>query len=134
MNQFNCNITLCFSFFMFICFSMQLFAIQQNFKQKINDKYPLVYENNTRFYIKTNLGHFTPKQRVEEIVKKIANIIFVKPSGRFNYNEACIEIMSPHYSAIRDGNQTTIPDKYLPKTYNAPSFRFFNTEKKQEVK
>jgi len=39
------------------------------------------------------------------------------------FNEARVEIMSPHYSAIRDGNQTTVPEDYLPKTYNAPSFR-----------
>lgn len=32
-------------------------------------------------------------------------------------NEVGIEIMSPHYSAIRDGNQNTIPEDYLPKDY-----------------
>ncbi|NOS76574.1 MAG: mechanosensitive ion channel [Nitrospira sp.] len=40
------------------------------------------------------------------------------------FNEAGVEIMSPHYAQIRDGNQTTIPEHYLPKTYQAPSFRF----------
>jgi small-conductance mechanosensitive channel len=39
-------------------------------------------------------------------------------------NEVGIEIMSPHYSAIRDGNQTTIPENYLAKGYTAPGFRF----------
>ncbi|MFH0734670.1 MAG: mechanosensitive ion channel family protein [bacterium] len=39
------------------------------------------------------------------------------------FNEAGVEIMSPHYSAVRDGNQTTIPEDYLPKSYTAPSFR-----------
>jgi hypothetical protein len=38
-------------------------------------------------------------------------------------NEVGIEIMSPHYSAIRDGNQNTIPEDYLPKDYTIPSFR-----------
>ena len=38
-------------------------------------------------------------------------------------NEADIEILSPHYSAIRDGNQITIPENYLPKDYKAPGFR-----------
>lgn len=41
------------------------------------------------------------------------------------FNEAGVEIMSPHYSAVRDGNQTTIPEDYLPKGYKAPSFRLF---------
>ncbi|MDP5018699.1 MAG: mechanosensitive ion channel family protein [Dolichospermum sp.] len=38
-------------------------------------------------------------------------------------NEAEIEILSPHYSAVRDGNQTTIPEHYLPQDYKAPGFR-----------
>jgi len=39
------------------------------------------------------------------------------------FNEAGVEIMSPHYGALRDGNQATIPEDYLPKTYRAPAFR-----------
>lgn len=46
-------------------------------------------------------------------------------------NEAGIEILSPHYRAARDGNQTTIPESYLPKDYKAPSFNF-NFNKKPE--
>ncbi|MDJ0599173.1 MAG: mechanosensitive ion channel family protein [Crocosphaera sp.] len=38
-------------------------------------------------------------------------------------NEADIEILSPHYSAIRDGNHNTIPEDYLPENYTAPGFR-----------
>jgi hypothetical protein len=41
------------------------------------------------------------------------------------FNEGEVEIMSPHYSAIRDGNQTTIPEDYLPKDYKVPSFKIF---------
>jgi small-conductance mechanosensitive channel len=41
-------------------------------------------------------------------------------------NEAGIEIMSPHYHSVRDGNGTTIPSDYLPKDYEAPPFRFAN--------
>lgn len=39
------------------------------------------------------------------------------------FNEAGVEIMSPHYGALRDGNRTAIPDEYLPKRYEAPPFR-----------
>lgn len=39
------------------------------------------------------------------------------------FNEAGVEIMSAHYAMIRDGNQTTIPEQYLPKHYQAPAFR-----------
>lgn len=41
------------------------------------------------------------------------------------FNEAGVEIMSPHYTQIRDGNQTTIPDQYLPKSYQAPGLRIW---------
>ncbi|HWB24493.1 MAG TPA: mechanosensitive ion channel family protein [Chitinophagaceae bacterium] len=44
------------------------------------------------------------------------------------FNEAGIEIMSPHYRAARDGNTTTIPPDYLGKDYTAPGFKV-NVEK-----
>jgi small-conductance mechanosensitive channel len=39
------------------------------------------------------------------------------------FNEAGVEIMSPHYAQLRDGNRTTIPDAYLPKDYVPRSLR-----------
>ena len=39
------------------------------------------------------------------------------------FNEGGVEIMSPHYANIRDGNQVTIPEQYLPKSYRAPGIR-----------
>ena len=44
------------------------------------------------------------------------------------FNEAGVEIMSPHYNAVRDGNQTTIPQDYLPKEYQAPPFKFLGID------
>lgn len=38
-------------------------------------------------------------------------------------NQAGIEILSPGFSAIRDGNHSTIPAEYLGKDYTAPGFR-----------
>lgn len=37
-------------------------------------------------------------------------------------NEVGIEILSPHYRAMRDGNMITIPASYLPEDYKAPGF------------
>jgi hypothetical protein len=37
--------------------------------------------------------------------------------------------MSSHYSNIRDGNKTTVPDSHLPKDYVTPSFRVKDTGK-----
>jgi small-conductance mechanosensitive channel len=39
------------------------------------------------------------------------------------FNEAGVEIMSPHYGALRDGNRIAIPDAYVPKTYQTPGWR-----------
>jgi len=36
--------------------------------------------------------------------------------------EAGIEILSPHYGAVRDGNSSTIPARHLPDDYKAPPF------------
>lgn len=39
------------------------------------------------------------------------------------FNAGGVEIMSPHYGALRDGNQTTTPAKFLGADYRAPAFR-----------
>jgi small-conductance mechanosensitive channel len=39
-----------------------------------------------------------------------------------NFNKAGVEIMSPHYQTLRDGNDTTIPETYRPSTYKTPKF------------
>jgi small-conductance mechanosensitive channel len=38
------------------------------------------------------------------------------------FNEAGLEIMSCHYTSLRDGNRTTIPNDYLNKNYKARGF------------
>lgn len=40
------------------------------------------------------------------------------------FNEAGVEIMSPHYTSLRDGNLTTVPTQYLSRDYFAPPFGF----------
>ncbi len=39
------------------------------------------------------------------------------------FNEAGLEIMSPHYSTLRDGNEIAIPAASRPKDYVPPPFR-----------
>lgn len=38
------------------------------------------------------------------------------------FNEAGVEILSPHYRAARDGNMVTLPPDYVPKDYVKPGF------------
>jgi hypothetical protein len=37
------------------------------------------------------------------------------------FNEAGIEINTPHYMSLRDGNRVAIPEPFLPQDYQAPS-------------
>jgi len=44
------------------------------------------------------------------------------------FNEAGIEIMSPHFAALRDGNEPAMPADYLPKDAPVKPFRILTTE------
>jgi small-conductance mechanosensitive channel len=70
------------------------------------------------FYVSYELNVYTDNPRLmagiySELHQNIQDV----------FNEAGVEIMSPHVGALRDGNRIAIPDAYLPKTYQAPSWR-----------
>ena len=44
------------------------------------------------------------------------------------FNERGVEIMSPHYRAVRDGNQVAIPAEHVPEDYEAPRLRVETTQ------
>jgi len=39
------------------------------------------------------------------------------------FNEAGIEIMSPHFTSLRDGNEIRVPGDYKPEGYEKPGFK-----------
>jgi small-conductance mechanosensitive channel len=43
------------------------------------------------------------------------------------FNEAGVEICSPHFAALRDGNTSAIPEQYVKPNYKPPGFRFSAT-------
>jgi small-conductance mechanosensitive channel len=49
-------------------------------------------------------------------------------------NQAGIEILSPSYAAVRDGNHSTIPSNYLPSSYTAPGFQISSQNHSTETK
>lgn len=51
-----------------------------------------------------------------------------------SFNQAGVEICSPHFSALRDGNMITIPEKNRPTGYNAPAFRVDEIRTHEEQK
>lgn len=75
------------------------------------------------FYVSYQINAYTkqPNKQAELYSLLHANI-------QDTFNEAGVEIMSAHYTNLRDGNQTTIPSDYLPDNYTAPGFKV-NTEK-----
>ena len=70
------------------------------------------------FYVSYQLRAYTPT-----IKTKLLTTSELYQNIQDKCNEADIEIMSPHYSAIRDGNQNTIPENYLPSDYVPPGFK-----------
>jgi small-conductance mechanosensitive channel len=47
-----------------------------------------------------------------------------------NFNKAGVEIMSPHFAAVRDGNRVTLPSAFLPENYEKPEFKVSVSSKK----
>ena len=74
------------------------------------------------FYVTYELNGYTD---APEIMPRIYGELHQNIQNKFN--EAGVEIMSPHYTQVRDGNQTAIPANYLPPDYVPPAIRIVNT-------
>ena len=48
------------------------------------------------------------------------------------FNDAGVEICSPHFSALRDGNTITIPEQFRPQGYRAPAFQVNGSPTEEE--
>ncbi len=70
------------------------------------------------FYVSYELNAYTDRF---DIMPKIYSEIHQNIQDLFNENG--IEILSPHYRAIRDGNLIAIPESYIPKNYSIPYFK-----------
>ena len=77
------------------------------------------------FVLQTSLNDFYVSYQVNAYTKiadkQAATYSQLHQNIQDKFNEAGVEIMSPHYNAIRDGNSVSIPEDYVP--YRAPSFR-----------
>ncbi|NQZ63299.1 MAG: mechanosensitive ion channel [Crocosphaera sp.] len=92
----------------------------------VDDPEPYVWQTSLDdFYISYELRVYTNKTKsvaIGNIYTELHQHIQDKCA------EAGIEIMSPHYAAVRDGHQNTIPENYLPKDYQTPGFRLHPLE------
>ena len=79
------------------------------------------------YVLQTSLDDFYVSYQLNARTREIHKMALIYSELHKNIqdkcNEAGIEILSPHYGAHRDGNQSTIPKEYLPKDYQAPWFR-----------
>ncbi|WP_189628757.1 MULTISPECIES: mechanosensitive ion channel family protein [Roseivirga] len=84
------------------------------------------------FVLQTSLDDFYVSYQLNARTREIQKMALIYSELHKNiqdkFNEAGVEIMSPHYGAHRDGNQSTIPQSYLPEDYRAPSFRIKTEE------
>lgn len=79
------------------------------------------------FVLQTSLDDFYVSYQINAFTKEAKKQPVIYSSLHQNiqdcFNQAGIEIMSPHYKALRDGNQTTIPESYLAQDYKPTEFK-----------
>lgn len=86
-----------------------------------------ILESPPPFVFQTALDDFYVHYEINAFTEKASRMATTYSDLHANiqdkFNEAGIEIMSPHYGSLRDGNEVTIPASYRPKSYEAPPFR-----------
>ena len=79
------------------------------------------------FVLQTGLNDFYVTYELNAYTDDPARMAFTYSGLHQNiqdkFNEAGVEIMSPHYTQLRDGHRVTIPGDYLPEGYVAPGLR-----------
>jgi len=95
-----------------------LVAAALSTKDVLKDPHPFVLQSSLDdFYVSYELNAFTTHpQNMQLIYSDLHRNIQDK------FNESGIEINSPHYVSIRDGNRIAVPDQYIAKDYQEPGF------------
>ncbi|TRU37525.1 MAG: mechanosensitive ion channel family protein [Microcystis aeruginosa Ma_MB_F_20061100_S20] len=78
------------------------------------------------FVLQTSLDDFYVSYQLNAYTDHPNKMVYIYSQLHQNIQDKCnevgIEIMSPHYKALRDGNHSTIPENYLPEDYQSPAF------------
>ncbi|MDT3675664.1 mechanosensitive ion channel family protein [Microcystis wesenbergii] len=78
------------------------------------------------FVLQTSLDDFYVSYQLNAYTDHPSKMVYIYSELHQNIQDKCnevgIEIMSPHYKALRDGNHSTIPENYLPEDYQSPAF------------
>jgi small-conductance mechanosensitive channel len=100
-----------------------LIAAALDCEHMLKEPPPFVLQTSLNDYnVSYELNAYTTKP---EILPRLYSDLHRAIQTRFN--AAGIEIMSPNYLALRDGNDITIPPDSFPPGYQAPAFRIKNT-------
>jgi len=87
---------------------------------------PNVLDNPKPFVLQTALDDFYAEYQLNVYIRDADKMPRIYTAMYQNvmdvFIEAGVEIMSPHYQALRDGNRTAVPDTDLPEDYQAPPF------------
>jgi small-conductance mechanosensitive channel len=90
-------------------------------------KTELIEAEPTPFVLQTSLDDFYVSYEINCYTKQTTRQAFIYSQLHENiqdrFNAAAVEIMSPHYRAMRDGNRTTMSSDQVPPDYEEPSFR-----------
>jgi small-conductance mechanosensitive channel len=79
------------------------------------------------FVLQTRLEDFCASYQINAYTREPSRMSAIYSELNQNiqdeFNKAGIEIMTPHYSALRDGNAAAIPSTFLPPDYQPSPFR-----------
>ena len=84
---------------------------------------PFILQNSLDdFYVTYELNVYTDKP--QEMIQTYSDL---HQNIQDAFNQGGVEIMSPHYTQVRDGNRVTIPESYLPPNYVPGALRVLQT-------
>jgi small-conductance mechanosensitive channel len=85
------------------------------------------------FVLQTSLDDFSASYQLNAYTDRVRDMAILSSklheAIQDRFHEAGIEIMSPHFASIRDGNAVAIPAESLPDAYEPPSFRLERVER-----
>ena len=84
---------------------------------------PVTLAGDTVLFVHNGVGSFDASERAAGIQRRLRDLTRLYPAIQDRFNEEGVEIMSPAYSAIRDGNGSTIPAPHAPPPERSGAFR-----------
>ncbi|MFD1094999.1 mechanosensitive ion channel family protein [Salegentibacter chungangensis] len=86
----------------------------------------LIKKEPTPFVFQTSLDDYSVSYQINAYTDQPGMIARIKSDLHQHiqdaFNKANIEILSPGYTSVRDGNRSTTPEENLPKDYKKPGF------------